>query len=196
MKLDAPYLENDVISLEVLTEAHREPLRAAGAADAMWTWMPVIATGTSFDGYFDYVLKQQEYGHFIPFSIWRKSDRKFAGVAGFLDIDRTHRRLRIGYIWHPEEMRGTDIHPATQLALIERALEARIRRIEFRVAESNERAVKAALRLGAVREGVMRNYIRIADGSWANMVMLSLIDTEADGAMAMLKDRIHAFQSD
>ena len=93
-------------------------------------------------------------------------------------------------------MRGTDIHPATQLALIERALEARIRRIEFRVAESNERAVKAALRLGAVREGVMRNYIRIADGSWANMVMLSLIDTEAHGAMAMLKDRIHAFQSD
>lgn len=194
MKLDAPILENDVISLEVLTEAHREPLRATGAADAMWSRMPVIASGTSFDGYFDFVLEQQAFGYFIPFSIWRKSDRKFAGVAGFLDIDRTHRRLRVGYIWHPEDMRGTAIHPATQLALIERALEARIRRIEFHAAESNQRAVNSALRMGALREGVMRNYIRIADGSWANMVMFSLIDTEAQAAIAILKDRIRALQ--
>lgn len=194
MKLDAPDLKNEIVELTVLGEEHRDVLGRSGAVSAMWSWMPVIATGTNFDSYFDHTLALKERGDFVPFAITRRSDSAFAGVAGFLDINRTHRRLRVGYIWHPQDMRGTTIHPATQLALIERALAARIRRIELHAAEANERAIRAAERLGAIREGVLRNYMRVADGRWANMVVFSLLDTEAKAAMALLKDRIKALQ--
>lgn len=194
MKLDAPSLINRIVELEVLSEDHRSVLRESGAIEAMWSWMPVIATGTNFESYFDHILALAKRGDFIPFAIWCRRDREFAGVAAFLDINLTHRRLRVGYVWHPVHMRGTAIHPATQLALIERALAVRIRRIELHAAETNERAIRAAERLGAKREGMLRNYLRVADGRWSNMIVFSLIDEEAKAAISMLRDRISTLE--
>ena len=130
----------------------------------------------------------------VPFKIYRKSDNAFAGTVGFVDVSRTHRRLRIGYLWHPEEMRGTIVGPATQLAMLERALASCILRVEYANAEGNERAIRFAEKLGARREGVLRNYARVATGTWADVVLLSLVDAEIEGAIAMLKDRVRTLQ--
>lgn len=194
MKLNAPNLQNDVVRLAPIEHSHREDLREAGSSQAMWDWMPVIATGTNFDAYFDYVLGRHERGETVGFAIFRQSDGGFAGVGGYCDIQRTHRRLRIDYLWVRDEMRGTAIGLATQYALIERALQARMRRIEFMISEENIPALKALERIGAVREGLFRNYQRLANGQWANMVALSLLETEAHVALRLLKDRITAHQ--
>lgn len=194
MKLDAPNLGNDVVRLSLLCEADRKPLADAGGVEAMWKWMPVIPTGTNYDSYFDFMLEMARRGEIYPFTIWRLSDDAFAGVIGFLNISRTHRRLRIGYVWHPEEFRGTAIAPASQLAMLERARGSRMRRIEYLLASDNERAIQAVLKMGATKEGMLRKYLRLADGGWADMVMLSLVDNEIDGAIAALKDRVAEIQ--
>lgn len=190
MKLDAPGLGDTAVSLERLTEAHRPLLAASGAVDAMWASMPVIATGTNFDTYFDHILSEGARGRMIPFAIARRSDGAFAGVAGYLDVSLTHRRLGIGYVWHPPDMRGGVVGPATALAMLERALACRIRRIEYGVAEDNLTAIRSIERFGAVREGLLRNYSRIANGTWANVAVFSLVDTEINAAITLLRDRV------
>lgn len=194
MKLDDPGLENELVSLKVLTEADRDVLAGTSAVEAMWQWMPVIATGTNFHSYFDHALEMKNSGDYIPFTIWRKSDGAFVGVVAYADISRTHRRLRMASLWIVEEMRGTEIVPAVQLAVIERAVASRMRRIEILTPDANERSVRSIERFGAKREGTLRSYIRMANGTWADMAVLSLVGDEAVAAMALLKDRVRALQ--
>jgi N-acetyltransferase len=194
MKLDDPGLENEVVRLEILTEDDRKLIEMSGVDPDMWSWMPVIATGTNLHTYFDEVQQARRDGVTVPFKVYRQSDGAFAGMVGFVDVSRTHRRLRVGYLWHPEEMRGTAIGPATQLALLERALGSRIRRVEYSYVEDNERAIRAAERLGCRRDGLLRNYVRAASGVWANVVVMSLVGAEIEAAIALLKDRVAQLQ--
>lgn len=69
-------------------------------------------------------------GTMAPFKVFRKSDGAFAGAAAFIDISRTHRHVRIGYLWHRQDMRGTVVTPATQLVMPKRALASGIPRLE------------------------------------------------------------------
>ncbi len=190
MRLDAPGLGNSAVTFERLNAAHRCLLADSGAIESMWASMPVIATGTNFETYYDHILSEAARGRMIPFVVTRLSDGAFAGVSAYLDVSLTHRRLAIGYTWHPPAMRGGVVGPATALALIERAEACRIRRIEFVIAEDNAAAIAAVERFGAVREGLLRNYMRITNGSWANMVILALVDTEITAAITLLRDRV------
>ena len=194
MKLEDPGLENELVSLKMLTEADRDVLAETSAVEAMWQWMPVIATGTNFHSYFDHTLELKKSGDYIPFTVWRKSDGAFAGVVAYADISRTHRRLRIASLWIVEEMRGTAIVPAVQLATIERAVASRMRRIEILTPESNERSIRSIERFGAKREGTLRSYFRMANGTWADMAVLSLVGDEALASIALLKDRVRHLQ--
>ncbi len=192
MKLDAPGLAIAGIRLDPLTEAHRSLLLAAGASEAMWNWMPVIPSGTSFDAYLDSVLSEARAGLIVPFAVISQADETFAGVAAYLDISRTHRRLRIGYQWHPEPLRGGPVPVATALLLIRRARQARIRRIEFLISENNTRAIRPVERIGAKREGLLRNYMRAAHGGWVNMALYALVDGEIETAITRLEARLAA----
>lgn len=194
MKLDDPGLENEFVQLKVLDEGDRSTLAGTSAVEAMWQWMPVIATGTNFHSYFDHTLELKKSGDYIPFTIWRKSDGAFAGVVAFADISRTHRRLRIASLWIVPEMRGTVIVPAVQLATIERAVASRIRRIEILTPEANERSVRSIERFGGKREGTLRSYFRMSNGTWADMAVMSLVGDEARAAITLLKDRVREFQ--
>ena len=194
MKLEDPGLENELVSLKVLTEDDRDILAGTSAVEAMWQWMPDIATGTNFHSYFDHTLELKNSGDYIPFTIWRESDGAFAGVVAYADISRTHRRLRIASLWIVEEMRGTAIVPAVQLATIERAVASRMRRIEILTPESNERSIRSIERFGAKREGTLRSYFRMANGTWVDMAVLSLVGDEAVASIALLRDRVRELQ--
>lgn len=194
MRLDEQGLHNDIVRLDLLEESDRARLGGSGAVSAMWEWLPVIPSGTNFHAYFDLMLAMKEKGNIIPFSITRQADGAFAGVIAYLDVSRTHRRVGIGYVWHPPEMRGTVVPVATQMAMIGRAFSARMRRIEFPIAASNVRAVSSLERLGARKEGVLRRYLRLADGSWADLAVLSLVDSEIRAAIDLLKDRVSKMQ--
>ena len=194
MRLDEKGFHNDVVRLETLEEGDRARLEVSDAVQSMWDWLPVIPKGTNFHAYVDFMLAMKKQGNIIPFSITRQSDNAFAGVIAYLDVSRTHRRVGIGYVWHPPEMRGTVVPVATQMAMIGRAFGARMRRIEFPIAAGNERAIRALERLGARQEGVLRRYMRLADGSWSDLAILSLVDAEIRAAVDLLKDRVAQMQ--
>lgn len=187
MKLNAPDFANAAVRLEPFELSHIEHLKAAGAVEAMWNWMPDIPKGKSADAYAQFVLDQQKRGELLAFTMFRQSDDAFAGVAAYEMINRTHRRLRIANFWHPEEMRGAGIFQASQALLIERALDWGARRIGWTVPAEATSAIRALKRLGAVEEGVLRNYVRLAGGGWADIAILSVLRDEAEMALQRLQ---------
>lgn len=192
MKLDAPGLEVANVRLDRIGETHRELLAAAGASEAMWNWMPLLDTGTSFNAYFDHILQDARDGRMVPFAITCQPDGAFAGVVAFMNIARLHRRLRIGYRWHPEDMRGGLVSAATSLALMQRAKACRFQRIEFLVNVDNKQAIAAVERFGTVREGTLRRYMRLASGEWADVAVFSLIGPEIDRTIESLRQHVGA----
>ncbi len=195
MTLDEPGLAEAGFRLDPLDETHRAVLAASGATEAMWNWMPVMPAGTSFNSYFDFILAEGRAGRMVPFFITRESDGAFAGVITFMNIFRTHRRLRIGYRWHPEHMRGGLLSAATSLALIKRAHESRFQRLEFVVNVANKEAIASVERFGAQKEGVLRRFMRTANGLWADVAVYSLVGTEIDRTIDALTDQVRALQS-
>lgn len=187
MKLDDRGLENPLVWLEPFQLPHTTHLKEAGAVDAMWAYMPDIPKGKSASAYAAHVVSQHEAGLFVPFTVFRQGDGAFAGVVAFEMINKTHRRLRIANFWHPEEMRGTGIFQASQALLIKRALEWGARRLSWAVAKDAAAAVRAVKRLGAVEEGILRSYYRLAGGGWADIVVLSMLRDEAEMALQRLE---------
>ncbi|MFN4024414.1 MAG: GNAT family N-acetyltransferase [Hyphomonas sp.] len=195
MTLDEPGLAEAGVRLDLLNERHRSMIAESGAAEAMWNWMPVMPEGTNFHAYFDFILAEGRAGRMVPFCIIREADGAFGGVITYMNIFRTHRRLRIGYRWHPEPMRGGLVSAATSLAMIRRAQECRFQRLEFLVNVANKEATAAVERFGAVHEGVLRRFQRTANGLWADVAVYSLIGTEIDRTIDSLAGHVRALQS-
>jgi len=193
MQLDAPDLENDVVRLEVFGgERHKALLKESGAVDDMWRWMAALPGGVNFESYYQFITDAYKAKTIIPFAVFRKSDDAFAGVIGFSLFSRTHRRVRIAYTWHPDDMRGTLIFPAAQRAMIGRALDWGARRIAWTVDIRNGPARRAFERIGAVHEGTLRNFMRMTDGEWADHDILSMTRDEAKAAVSHIDEMIAA----
>jgi len=190
MELTAPDLENTLVRLEVFEESHRTALYESGAVDSMWKWMPVLSAGTNYDSYFDLTLLQDKKGYSATFSIFDPKTDDFIGVVAFLNPDRTHRRIQITNIWLKPDRRGGRYFAAVQSLMIQRALEWGARRMVWLVDERNTAAKKAIEKIGALQEGVAREYQRMTDGHWANMIVFSMLRAEAKDAVQRLKARL------
>jgi RimJ/RimL family protein N-acetyltransferase len=193
--LDSEPFETDLIRLSIVTPADREAIAQENVIQSMWDWLPMIGSGTNFDGYFDRVMGEAKTGGLVPFMVRLKADNSFAGLVAFEGISRIHRRLRIGFSWVREDLRASVIGPAIQLALLERAYASRFRRIEYLIPSANARAIASVERLGAQKEGMLRGYFRLANGAWVDAVSLSLLEQDITIAMDRLKQRIRQLQA-
>lgn len=192
MRLDAPDLGNDIVSLEVFGRQHHEMLREADPTDCMWRWLPALPCGTSFEAYLDYAECEKMKEKIVPFAVFRKADRAFAGITAYGLVDRLHRRVRITSTWHPEPMRGTLVFPATQVALIQRALDWGARRIAWTLDTRNASAIAAFARLGAKHEGTVRSFMRMTDGTWADHHIFAMTRDEAHNTVSSIEELIKA----
>ncbi|WP_084397200.1 GNAT family N-acetyltransferase [Henriciella aquimarina] len=183
MELAAPGLDTRLIRLEPLGEHHRDAVHESGAVEHMWSSMPLIPAGTSIDAYFDHTLRMAELGNGLGLAVMLKRENRLVGLSAFLQPNRLHRRVQIGYIWLEQAQRGTGLVNHIQYLMLKRALEWRARRVEWWFASDNERAIGNVERLGALREGVLRQHSRFADGRWVDLVILSLVGEEIRTAM-------------
>jgi RimJ/RimL family protein N-acetyltransferase len=150
-KLYVPLSEGD-LTLEPLTEVHREALRAACAADAdIWQIYASNFGPPDFDRNFDALIGHE---HRMPYAII--TGGAVAGMTAFLRPDWSAHTVEVGNSYLAPEHRGTGLNARIKALLLSHAFAVGIRRIEFRIDERNGRSQAAVLKLGAVKEGVLR----------------------------------------
>ncbi|MCZ4296651.1 GNAT family N-acetyltransferase [Henriciella marina] len=194
MELGAPGLHTATLRLEPLDESHRAVLSRSNAVEHMWSSMPVISTGTNIDAYFDHSLKMATLGTGQVMAAIRQEDDRLIGLSAFLNPNRMNRRTRIGYNWVEPALRGSAVVEHIHYLMLKRAYQWRARRVAWWLSLKNERAIAAVEKVGAKREGVLRQHTRFADGSWADLVVLSLVGDEIRDSMAMLGEQIEKRQ--
>lgn len=190
MDLAAPGLENEIVRLEPMTENHRALIFASEIEEAVWKWMPSLRGGTNLTNYFDYMLGAQKAGKSVTFAVFRQDDDAFAGITGFNDINKIHRRLRNALAWHPPHLATPVLYQAAQLAMIKRAHAWRAKRLEWQINPNNNYMMTQLAEIGPTKEAHFRNYERTADGVWVDKIVYAMTRPEMAGAIQRLETEL------
>ncbi|SEH17783.1 Protein N-acetyltransferase, RimJ/RimL family [Sphingopyxis sp. YR583] len=153
--LDGLYVDlaDGDLRLVKLTEAHREALRIACAADAdIWPIYSSSFDPDHFDKSFDVLTGG--VGR-MPYAIM--DGDTLVGMTAWLRPDMTAQTVEVGNSFIHPAVRGTGLNGRVKRLMLDHAFAVGIRRIEFRIDERNKRSQAAVAKLGATKEGVLRS---------------------------------------
>jgi N-acetyltransferase len=132
-------------------------------------------------------------GTMIPFSVLSPDGSEFLGVTSYLDANAANRSVEIGMTVYAPKAVGTAINPAAKRLLLAQAFGEGAVRVQFQVDDRNKRSQAAVLKLGAKREGILRNHRTLPDGFVRDTAFFSIIDTEWPDVKTRLDARLAAF---
>jgi RimJ/RimL family protein N-acetyltransferase len=190
-------LIGDLVRLEPLSTDHADDLAASGGDEAIWQLLPY---GRPTDpghmaAFIRHAIARQQGGMDVPFAVIHKSTSVAVGCTRYMDIRPEHRGLEIGGTWYATEHQRTGVNTEAKLLLLRHAFEVlRCIRVQLKTDLRNERSQQAIERLGAVREGVLRNHIILADGYRRSTVMYSITDDEWPTVKARLLDSMARYR--
>jgi len=182
------------VRLEPLATAHAAGLFVASQHDEIWRWLPVprFPSLNEVKAWVAEALQDQAQGGSIPFATVRQSDGVVVGSTRYLDIRRPHRSLEIGWTWITPEAQRTAVNTEAKFLMLSHAFEnLGAIRVQLKTDERNEQSRKAIARLGAVFEGILRNFqTRAHDGYVRNTAMFSITDAEWPLIKTRLEERL------
>lgn len=163
------------VRLDPLTEAHREPLRGACAADAqIWEIYSSNLTGDDFDPEFDAKLARRG-GQFAYAVIDRD---RLVGCTSWYNVEPANHAVAIGYTYFDPPVRGSGVNLAVKGLMIAHAFANGFERIHFDIDLRNTRSQAAVRKLGAKQEGVLRRNKITWNGFVRDTVIMSLLRGE------------------
>ncbi len=183
------------IRLEPLSEAHVPDLALVGLDDEIWRFMLYgeIRTQEHLRGWVLEMLERQKKGRDLPFVVIENYSQRAIGATRYLNIDLENRGLEIGGTWYGKDFRGSGVNVEAKYLLLRHAFESlRCVRVQFKTDLRNVRSQRAIERLGAVKEGILRNHMILPDGYKRHSVMYSIIDTEWPEVKTHLEEKLNS----
>lgn len=182
-------LTGRVIRLEPLTAQHAADLQAAASPDIFQYLMP--PGEWSLSGFEAFVQKLITWPNRVAFAMVRQEDNRAIGTTSYLDIQPPHRGLEIGFTWISVAAQGTAVNPESKYLLLRHAFETLgAVRVQLKTDARNLHSQRAIEKLGAVKEGVLRNHFIMYDGYIRDSVIYSIIDVEWPEIKARLAARL------
>lgn len=176
-ELAAP-LEMAPVRLEPLEEHHVEPLRSACAEDKdIWEIYPANFGGDQFDTALGLMRSMSDWTNFAAV------DSVSGTVVGMSHFIRPtlYGVVEIGGTYLAPRVRGSTFNRTMKKLMIERAFDSGFVKIEFRVDTRNARSMRAVEKLGARREGTIRQDIVTWTGYRRDTALYGLLNSEWAG---------------
>jgi len=186
-------LTGKFVRLEPLSEAHIPALALAGRDESIWKYMLYtdLTSEERMAAWVRDMLSRQQTGTDLPFAVIHLASGRASGATRFMDMRPLHRSLEIGGTWYAPEFQRTAVNTECKHLMLKYAFEElNCIRVQFKVDARNEHSIRAIARLGAVREGVLRNHYILQDGSFRDSVYFSILDREWPAAKTLLEDRL------
>lgn len=173
-------LEGEHVRLIPLRIEHAQPLLEAADEDDIWRWVVPRPKGLAgYERYIRWALDQQILGQQLPFAVIRKSDGVLVGTTRYAHIDPPNRTIEIGYTLYRKGARRTQVNTESKLLLLRHAFEVLgANRVWLQTDKRNERSQNAIARLGATKEGELRNERVLADGHLRTSVVFGITKEE------------------
>jgi RimJ/RimL family protein N-acetyltransferase len=181
MEVKPVVLTGKYVRLEPMTEEHAPALAEIGVGQPFWDFM-LYGNITSVDDMGNWVrdiLARAQKGTDLPFVAVHLESGRVAGATRYLNIMPQDRGLEIGGTWYGPAFQRTVVNTECKYLLLRHAFESLgCIRVQLKTDLRNERSQKAIERIGAVREGVLRNHMILPDGRYRHSVFYSILDDE------------------
>jgi N-acetyltransferase len=164
-----------------LAAVHRDALFAASRDPAVFRYLRVgrVPTPGSMDQLIDDILREQASGSALAFTTRLASDHRAIGMTRYLRIDRANQGVEIGGTWLDPTYWRSPVNTESKLLLLRQAFEVeRAHRVQLQTDSRNERSQAAIARLGARREGILRDDVLLPDGVRRSSVYFSILAPE------------------
>lgn len=169
------------VRLEPMTEMHVSRLAEIGVGQSFWDFM-LYGDMNSVDDMRNWVqdiLARAATGTDLPFVAIHLASGQVAGATRYLNILPKDRGLEIGGTWYGTDFQRSAVNTECKYLLLRHAFETLgCIRVQLKTDLRNERSQKAIERIGATREGVLRNHMILPDGRYRHSVFYSILDTE------------------
>jgi RimJ/RimL family protein N-acetyltransferase len=195
MKVEPITLIGAHIRLEPLSEAHVPGLAEVGLDEKIWHYMRYgqVETVEQLRLWVQELLQLQAAGTDLPFAVIYLANGRAIGSTRYLEIDQENRSMEIGGTWYGLEYQGTLVNTECKYLLLKHAFEVlECVRVWFKTDSRNLRSQRAIEKLGAVKEGVLRNHMILPDGYIRNSVMYSVLPQEWPEVKKKLEARLKA----
>jgi RimJ/RimL family protein N-acetyltransferase len=183
-------LSGKTIRLEPLRIDHVPDLCKVGFDPSIWQWM-LYGNIDSPDKMMDFVcrlLEWQQTGQALPFAVIFQKSQQAIGCTRYMDIRPEDRSLEIGGTWYGINYQRTPVNTEAKYLLLRNAFEQyHCIRVQLKTDSNNLQSMKAIERIGAVKEGILRNHMIRPDGSIRHSVYYSILDSEWPGVKARLE---------
>jgi RimJ/RimL family protein N-acetyltransferase len=186
-------LTGKYVRLEPMTEEHVPGLSSVGLDDSIWQHMLYGQMHSEADmrAWVRDILSRAAKSTDLPFVAVHLESGRVAGATRYLDMRPAHRGLEIGGTWYGLEFQRTAVNTECKYLLLQYAFESlNCIRVQFKADQRNERSLRAIERIGAKREGILRNHMVLPDGRFRNSVYYSILDSEWPMVKVKLEEKL------
>lgn len=182
IKIEPVTLTGRVARLEPLRLEHAAELYAASRENSqLWQYMFARqpASLAEMEQLVVATLQSQKDGICLPFAIIDRAQGRAVGETRYLNIMLRDHGLEIGSTWLAPSVQRTGINTECKYLLLSHAFEdIGAIRVQLKTHHLNLQSQRAIERLGAVKEGILRNHMIMLDGSYRHSVYYSIIENE------------------
>ncbi len=183
-------LEGNVVRLVPLSEAHAPGLAEVGLEPEIWRHMLYgnVDNEEKLLAFVQDLLGRQAKGTDLPFTVIYRETGKPIGCTRYLSIDMRNRSVEVGGTWYGPAYQRTAVNTECKYLLLRHAFEVwDCIRVQLKTDLNNTRSQAAIERIGAVKEGVLRNHMIRPDGTIRHSVIYSVIDSDWPQVKARLE---------
>jgi RimJ/RimL family protein N-acetyltransferase len=194
MEIKPVILTGKHVRLEPMTEAHISALAEIGTGQEFWHFMLYGEMRTDMDMR-NWVLDILSRKGDLPFVAVHLASGRVAGATRYLNVVPKDRGLEIGGTWYGPEFQRTAVNTECKYLLLRHAFETLgAIRVQLKTDSRNVRSQAAIERIGAVKEGVLRNHMILPDGVIRHSVFYSIIDSDWEGVKARLERLMRKYE--
>lgn len=181
MTIQPVVLEGNLVRLEPLAMNHVADLTIAGNDESIWLYMRYgwVDTIEKMTVMVNSLLNHQAQGSDLPFAVINLDTGRAIGMTRYMDIQPENLSLEIGGTWYGVNYQRTGVNTECKFLLLQYAFEKLgYIRVQIKTDLRNERSKRAIERIGAVKEGVLRDHMIMLDRFKRSSVYYSILTRE------------------
>ena len=166
-------------SLVPLSPTHETALAEAARDGELWRlWYTTVPSPDDMAREIERRLSLYAAGAMQPFTVLDAAGIP-VGMTTYLNVDAVYGRVEIGSTWYAARVQRTPLNTECKLMLLTHAFETlQCIAVELRTHVMNTQSRRAIERIGAKLDGILRQHMRMPNGTLRDTCVYSILDNE------------------
>ncbi|HDX9590109.1 TPA: GNAT family N-acetyltransferase [Bacillus pseudomycoides] len=140
-------------------------------------------------------IEKYKKGVDLPFTVIDQTTNEIVGTTRLYNISKDCKTTELGHTWYSPSVQRTSVNTECKYMMLLYAFEELgMLRVQIKTDARNEKSQRAIERLGAVKEGIMRNERELSNGYVRDAVVYSIISEDWPSVKEKLENKLICYR--